>query len=299
MIDLFYKIEPFLIYGIIKGFLFALLAVGFCLFYKTTKIFHIAYGLIYTSASYFAIFFIEKVKTGIPISLILALLFTSLIGLSIEKLVYFPLRKRRAASGSYLVSSIGVYVIGINVISLIFGNKTRILSLERGGFSIHGISLTKVQLYQFTTSFLLLVVFFFFLKKSRMGNLITALADNPTLFQIFGWSEKSTRSATVIISSIFGGIASLLFTFDVGINPHVGMNALLISAVAMIIGGVKNLRGSALAGIGLGIIQGLVAWQISARWEDAVTFLILTVYLLIFRKKIVGRVRVEEYGPII
>lgn len=295
MIEILLKAEPFLLYGLIKGFIYALLAVGFCLVYKTTRIFHIAYGFIYTSTAYLFLFSINKLKFGAVSSIFIALFLTCTIGWLIEKGVYFPLRIKKASSGIYLISSIGVYVIGINTIALLFGNETKILNpgIEKT-FSVHNTIFTQTQILQIIVAFSILLSFFLFLNKLRLGKQITALSNNPELFKVFGWSEKLVRSCVFILSSLFAGIASLLVAYDIGMDPYVGMNALLIGAVAMIIGGVKNIGGAALAGISLGIIQNLVIWQTSARWEQAVTFCILILYLLIFRKKILGKMRLEE-----
>lgn len=161
--NLIFQAEPFLLYGIIKGLLFALLAVGFCVVYKTTKIFHIAYGFIYTSASYFCLLFLEKLKFHLILSILLALIFTAILGLLIEKGIYFPLRIKKAPSGIYLVSSLGIYVIGINLIALLFGNETKILnSAIEKTFKFHNTVLTRTQLFQILWALCILSVFFFF-----------------------------------------------------------------------------------------------------------------------------------------
>ncbi len=289
------KLEPFLVYGLIKGFLYALLAVGFCLVYKTTRIFNIAYGFVYTSAAYFALLFLVKLSMAVPLAIGLSLLFTCAVGWCMEKLVYFPLKVKGSSAGVYLVSSIGVYVIGINTIALIFGSRSQILTSEaEQTFTIHNTVLTGIQIFQFFFSLILLFGFFWLLKKFKLGKKITALSNDAELFKIFGWNEKSVRISIFIFSSLFAGAASLLLAFDVGMTPYVGMNALLIGAVSMIVGGVKNIIGAAIAGICLGITQNLVVWLTSARWEQAVTFCILILYLLLFRKKILGKVRIEE-----
>ncbi|MGD2086618.1 MAG: branched-chain amino acid ABC transporter permease [Candidatus Aminicenantes bacterium] len=289
------KFEPFLFYGLIKGFIYALLAVGFCLVYKTTRIFNIAYGFVYTSAAYFALFFLVKLSMGVTLAVGLSLLLTCALGWGMEKLVYFPLKLKGSSPGVYLVSSIGVYVIGINMIALIFGSRSQILNTTAGKpITIHVTSLTRIQIFQFLFSLLLLPGFFWLLKKFKLGKKITALSNDAELFKIFGWNEKSVRSSIFILSSLFAGTASLLLAFDMGMTPYVGMNALLIGAAAMIIGGTKNIIGAAVAGICLGIIQNVVVWLTSARWEQAVTFGILILYLLVAGKKISGKVRIEE-----
>jgi branched-chain amino acid transport system permease protein len=289
------KLEPFLVYGLIKGLLYALLAVGFCLVYRTTRIFNIAYGFVYTSAAYFALLFLVRLSMGVLLAVGLSLLCTCAVGWGMEKSVYFPLKVKGSSPGVYLVSSIGVYVIGINTIALIFGSRSQILNTgAEKTFTIHTTVLTRIQVFQFIFSLILLLCFSWLLKKFKLGKKITALSNDAELFKILGWNEKSVRSSIFILSSLFAGTASLLLAFDMGMTPYVGMNALLIGAVSMIIGGIKNIIGAAIAGICLGIIQNIVIWLTSARWEQAVTFGILILYLLVARKKISGKVRIEE-----
>jgi branched-chain amino acid transport system permease protein len=184
------KLEPFLVYGLIKGFLYALLAVGFCLVYKTTRIFNIAYGFVYMSAAYFALLFLDKLSMAVPLAIGLSLLFTCAVGWGMEKLVYFPLKVKGSSAGVYLVSSIGVYVIGINTIALIFGSRSQILNTGvEETFTIHSTVLTRIQVLQFIFSLLLLLGFSWLLKKFKLGKKITALSNDAELFKIFGWKR--------------------------------------------------------------------------------------------------------------
>jgi branched-chain amino acid transport system permease protein len=89
----------------------------------------------------------------------------------------------------------------------------------------------------------------------------------------------------------------MLAGLDIGIDPNIGMNALLSGAVAVIVGGLGTFEGAAVGGLGLGFLQGLAVWRLSARWQDAVTFVLLVVFLL-FRPQGIfgGRRRVEEFS---
>ena len=74
-----------------------------------------------------------------------------------------------------------------------------------------------------------------------------------------------------------------------------GMPALLTGAVAMIIGGVQVFEGAVVGAFCLGIMQGLIIWKISARWVDAITFVILILFLVFKSEGLLGkRKRIEE-----
>lgn len=290
-----FKVEPFLIYGIIKGLLYALLGIGFCLVYRTTRIFHVSFGLIFITTSYLAFYFLRLLHWPEALSIIVSLIGGCLLGYGIESCVYRPLSRKGAHSGVFLISSIGVNIVGINIITLLFGNETRLLRAGPSNTIMFDRTiLTVTQLFQLVISVIIITFFFVLMKKFKLGRLITALANNPELFRILGWSEEAFRNSVFVLSSLLAGLASLLMSFDVGMDPNMGMNALLTGAVAMILGGGKNLAGAGLAGVSIGIIQSLVALKTSGRWEQAVTFFLLIIYLLVFRKRIVGRLRIEE-----
>jgi branched-chain amino acid transport system permease protein len=115
------------------------------------------------------------------------------------------------------------------------------------------------------------------------------------LLSTFGVEVSHLRVWIFAVGSLFAGIASCLVAIDVGMDPNVGMPALLVSAVSMIVGGIGIFESAAIGGFLIGVIQSLVVWQISARWQEAVTFALLIVFLLFRPQGVLGRrKRIEE-----
>ncbi|MBW2647453.1 MAG: hypothetical protein JRE23_15015 [Deltaproteobacteria bacterium] len=109
---------------------------------------------------------------------------------------------------------------------------------------------------------------------------IWAMGETPDLVMVLGLPYKLMRMLIFALSSVFAGIASLLVALDVGIDPHVGMHALLTGAVAVLVGGVDVYRGWIGGAVLLAVLQSIAVWQFSARWNDLITFGILIVTLL-------------------
>jgi branched-chain amino acid transport system permease protein len=134
-----------------------------------------------------------------------------------------------------------------------------------------------------------------FLRLTKWGRLIQALADNPQLVSVIGMDVRKIRLLIFALGSVLAGFAACLVALDVGMDPRLGMNILLIAAVAVIIGGVKVFEGALVGAFLVGILQSLVIWQVSAKWEHAVTFVLLIVFLLTRPEGILGeRRRLEE-----
>lgn len=286
----------FLINGLIVGSVYALVALGFSLIYHTTRVFHIAHGAIYTGGVY--LLYLFYVRLGIPFffSGLLALICTVGLGILIERVVYEPVLTTRSNPLISFISSLGAYIVVVNLIALLFGNETKILQPGiEPTVSFGSVILTRIQIIQFLISLLLIGLTFLLLKRSRLGYIIRALADNQQLISVLGVKVTKVRSLVMGLGSGLAGVAAILVGLDVGIDPYVGMEILLAAAVATIMGGVGRYGGAILGAVLLGVMQNLVVWQTSARWQSAVTFLILLLVLVFRPQGLLSRkIRVEE-----
>jgi branched-chain amino acid transport system permease protein len=279
----------FIVNGLITGMIYGLVALGFSLVYNTTKIFHIAYAAIYMIAPYFLMLSLQSLGFPLFVAIFIAITGTILIGFAIDLLVYSPLVKLNSSSNVIMVSSIGAMIIIINVVALIFGNETKIINPGISqSITIGKILITYTQLFQFITAFLLISLFLVFLKFSRLGIITRAYRDDEKLASVLGTNIPAIKRLLFILSSAFAAVGSCLIAYDVGMNPYVGMPMLLNAVVALIIGGVGRFEAPVLGGVLIGVLQSLVVYFSSARWQDAVTFLLLILFLLLRPQGILG-----------
>jgi branched-chain amino acid transport system permease protein len=284
-----YMLEQFIINGLITGMIYGLVALGFALVYNTTRIFHIAYAAIYMIAPYFMMYFFRTIELNIYISFILAVAATAFLGLLTDTIVYSPLSRKISSSGILIISSIGIMIIIINVVALIWGNETKVInpSISKS-ITFGNILITHTQLIQFFVSFVIIISFLIYLKYSRFGIKTRAYRDNPQLTEVMGTNTIILRRHLFLLSSAFAAVTACLVAYDVGMNPYVGMPMLLNAAVALIIGGVGKFHAPVLGGLMIGVLQAMVIYLASARWQDAVTFTLLILFLLLRPQGIMG-----------
>lgn len=282
-------LEQFLINGFITGLIYALLALGFSLVYNTTKIFHIAYAVLYMASGYFYYSFFNLLNINIFASITLALLCVILLSVLMEILVYKPLRKRKASLQILLVSSLGIMIIGINLMAMIYGNETKIISNSIAkSITLGKVIITYPQLYQLIFSASAIILFFVFLKSTRVGLTLRALKDDELLASVFGLNINVTRIKVFALSGFFVALAGILMANDIGFDPYVGLPMLLNAVVALIIGGIGRYSASLLGGLILGLLQALVIWKFSTNWQEAVSFVVLILFLLFKPQGILG-----------
>ncbi|MGI6525397.1 MAG: branched-chain amino acid ABC transporter permease [Bdellovibrionota bacterium] len=285
-----------LLNGLVNGCALALIALGFALIYNTTRIFHFAHGGIYALSGF--LFYSFYTQRGLPIyvAVILTMLLAAVLGILIDLLVYRPLDRKGASTMMHMISSLGLYVVVVNIICLCYGNSSKVLisgslpTVKIGGFIFNAIQLWTVGTFT--------IVFFasaLFLRFSILGLKIRAARDNPTLLTLYGFHSNGIRLFVFGIGSALCALAAILIGLDLGINPHHGIASVVNCAVALIVGGIGVFEGAALGSLLLGALQGIAVWKWSANWQDMVTFTILIVFLLFRPNGILGRRgRLEE-----
>ncbi len=289
-------LSQFIANGLYISALYAISALGFGLIYNSTNIFHFAHGAVYTTTAYLIYLFFISLKIPVLPSIIVSLLLASLLGVLTDIFIYQPLQKRRKTSDDALmISSFGVYIFTINLIALLAGNETKILNpgVEKT-FQFGNVILTRIQIISFIV-FALIFALFLLWRKTKLGKVVIAFSNNPSLIEVLGWNPSQIRIIVFSLGSLLCAISSLLSAFDIGFDPYVGMNSLLVSAVAVIIGGVKIFEGAILGAFVIGLLQSLIVWQISARWMEAVVFILL-IFFLLFRPQglLSKKLRIEE-----
>ncbi len=278
----------FIINGLITGILYSLLAIGFALVYNTTRTFHIAAAALFVVAAYAFYFFAVTLNLNVLIAALLATVFTMGISILTEVSVYRPLKKKNASNNVAMIASIGMMTVLVNLIAMIFGNETKVIDNSiQPTYSYGPIILTTPQLYQLIIGIVLLLAFVIFI-RNRNGIILQALSEDDVLFETLGYSQKKTRTIVFLLSGVFIAAASCLTVYDVGMNPNMGMNVLINAMVAMIIGGSGRFNACILGGVLLGVLQSLVVYQFASNWQNAITFVVLLLFLFLRPQGIAG-----------
>jgi len=278
-----------LINGLISGAIISLVALGYALVYNTTRIFHIAYSTLYMIAPYILLTFFKTLGINFYLSTFISILGIILLSTIIELLVYKPLENKKSSLNVVMISSIGVMTVIINLIAMFYGNETKVLNPELSGSLTFGeLIITKVQLAQFLISIFLISLFFVFLKFTEFGLKTRAMRDDTVLCTIFAVNITTLRIKIFALSGFFAAVGGILVSYDVGMDPYIGMPMLLNAVVAIIIGGIGKFHAPILGGFIIGILQSLSVYFFSANWQDAVTFTVLIIFLFLRPQGIFG-----------
>ena len=190
-----------LLNGIISGSIYALIALGFAIIYKTVRFFHFAHGIVYTAGAYCVYSLSISLGINVILSFFLASSFSAILGIAIDRCIYLPLRKNNAPPLVFLIASFGVFILIQNLLQLIYG--AQILTLRTGvikeGHQFLGAVITDIQILILVVSCWLLVMLWFVVERTKMGKAIRAVADDPVGASVAGIILKGSFSMPLVL----------------------------------------------------------------------------------------------------
>ena len=268
--------------GISLGGAYALIAIGYTLVYGILLLINFAHSDIFMMAGYFMIFAMASMPWPIAIPVVVAV--TIILGVSIEKVAYKPLRS--APRMSIMISSIGVSYLLQNLATYLFSALPQayptIAPLKRV-FQIGAVSASLVTFLTPVLTVVLVIVLMFLIKHTKIGMAMRAVSKDYDTSKLMGIKINRIISLTFVIGSTLAAIGSILyFTDRMSVTPFSGMMPGLKCFVAAVLGGIGSVPGAVLGGFIIGISETFLTALGYSTFSDAFTFLLLII-ILIFR----------------
>ena len=272
--------------GLVAAGVYALVAVGFGLIYRTTRFFNFAHGAVYTLGPYLAYMFSKVLGFSAVLSVLLATVVCAAVGALMEISIYRPLRRAGASELTLLLAAVGIFTICQNSISAVFGDSTT--ALRFGSFSgtiqLFGARVTVLQAVIAGTAFCLCLAVTILLWRTRFGNAILAVGADPYLAECSGSDSGRVTLQVFALVSAWAAVAGILVALDTDMTPLMGYGAMLNAVVAVIIGGTRNPLGWLFGAVFLGVAQHVGVWRVGSQWQDTIAFTLL-LFFMIFRPK--------------
>ena len=279
-----------LINSLIAGAIYALVASGFSLIYSTCKFVHFAHGSVVAVAAYSLYFLFSSLGLNFWLAIILTIVFAGFFGWLVNKIVYEPLRKKKASSVILLIASVALLILIESLILILFGADVKTIGFIKiaKGLEIAGGIITPLQIIIIITSLVLLLLLFLLMKKTKIGKAMRAVADNKEVAEIVGISAKKIYAWSFIIGSAIAGVAGILVGLEQNLEPTMGINLIIKGFTGAIIGGIGSVPGAVLGAFLLGFAENFGIWFLPSGYKDAIAFVILFIFLILRPQGILG-----------
>lgn len=268
--------------GLALGSVYALIAVGFTMVFSVIEIINFSHGAIFMLGGFIGL---TLMGLGFLPSLFLTMLATAIIGIIVEKITIFPLRKRKANRVILLVSTLGTLIALSGLAELIWSTDPKAYPppFQIPFFELFGARISSLNLTIFGIGLLTMLLLHLFLSKLKVGKAIRAANQNAKAASLLGINIDRMISIIFAIGSAIGALGGILVGIYFGtIHPSVGVMAGLKGFIAAVLGGMGSVPGAAAGGIILGMAEIFGGGYISFEYQNAIAFIIL-VFILIFK----------------
>lgn len=284
-----------LINGLRTGSIYALIALGYTMVYGIAKMINFAHGDIIMVGAYSLYVFVGMLELLVPLAIILTIVVCAILGMTIEKIAYKPLRKApplavliTAIGMSYFLQSAALLIFKATPIP--FGSVINVPSLRLGSITISG---TTIVILAVTT--VAMIVLTLFINKTKAGSAMRAVSEDKDAAELMGINVNGTISLTFAIGSGLAAVAGILYICQYpSLIPTLGALPGIKAFVAAVLGGIGSIPGAMLGGIILGIIESLSKAYISTKLADAIVFSVLVIVLLVKPSGLLGKKRTEK-----
>ena len=272
-----------LVNGICIGAIYALFAVGFGIVFSTMQILNLAQGVYATYGALITYFAITKEDLPFWLACVVGVLAAGLVAVFVDQVAFEPLRRRGVQLLGAVIASIGMW-IGLREVMAIATHDTPVGfppdRSPRGLVDLGPISILQTQAIALVCSLIVITAVYVLLHRTNVGSAIRAVGYDKRSAQIAGISPRTMMVGAAMLSGAVTGLAGILLANGQSFGAHLGDALLLQGFAAVVIGGFGDVRGSALGGFSIGIVQTLSAAYISTAFQDAITFGLVLVVLL-------------------
>jgi branched-chain amino acid transport system permease protein len=270
--------------GIALGSIYALFAVGFALILAKMGILNVAHGTFATWGALASYWLVFEHGVSFWIALVLGALVAGLLGVAADQIAFEPLRRRDAGVFAPIIASIGIWIVLLTMAEA-FAGPTAVSyptgSVPAEPFRMFGLLLLPAQVISIVTLVVVVTAVHLLLTRTRFGSAVRAVAVDPRSATIVGVNARNTLIAVAFLAGAIAGLAGVLGALsDNNVSATIGEGLLLKGFAAVVVGGYGDIRGAALCGVAIGVLEVMSAQYISSGFRDAITFGVLLLVLV-------------------
>ena len=284
-----------LLNGLSSGSTYAMIALGYTMVYGIAKMLNFAHGDVIMVGGY--TLYVTAVTMGMNplIALVLAVICCAVLGVTIEKLAYKPLRG--ASPLAVLITAIGMSYLLQSLAQMIFGSADRMVRLfDLGKISFGSFQVSAYTVVTLSCSAVIMVALSLFVKYTRIGRAMIAVSEDKAAAQLMGINVNFIITITFAIGSALAAFAGFFMVLkSPPVNSTLGAMPGIKAFTAAVIGGIGSIPGAMLGGILMGIVESFAQTSPAiAPFTVAIEFSILIVILLVRPSGILGKKRREK-----
>jgi branched-chain amino acid transport system permease protein len=280
------SLPQILVFGILVGALYGLVALGLSLVFGVTKILNVAHGELVMFGGYASFWAFSQLGMDPYLTLVISFIFLFVFGAFLYRLIFSQTVKlpEETKIKNTLLVAFGLSIILQNLALRFWSADERSITVPYVGtvFNVLGVRFPIVRLLNLVIAVIFLVGLQLFLKKTYTGKAIRATVQNWEAASLMGISIHKVYLISFAIGAALAGVAGTLVLINYSIQPAMGMTWTLKALIVMVLGGLGNIPGTLVGGLILGMTESATSFFIDSNYRE-IAGLVLFLLVLIFR----------------
>jgi len=277
--------------GLSTGSIYALVALGLALIYRSTRILNFAHGDITTAGTFFAFALL-----GLNLHYTLAFLFALLFGAVLAMVFYFsvliPAQRREATQLGQIILTLGLGLILQGLVARFGGTEIQSFPFPLSDTKIYrlgGIVMSQLSLGTLLVGMVASLLFYLLVQKTRLGLAMRATSENLPAAQTMGIPTRQILALSWGLAAMLGVLAGLFLAPSLLLDPFFMLEPFLKGFAAAILGGLNSLPGAIIGGLILGVAESLAGGFVSIAFKNTFAFVIIILVLLVRPEGLLGK----------
>jgi len=287
------ELLQFVFSGLTVGAIYALVALGFTLIYKSSDIINFAQGEFVMLGGMVTVF-AALAGMPLPVAAAVSVIATTATGLALHRFAVAP--ARGATPVALIMITIGASIFLRGVAQIVFDKRFHSLPSLFGNdpIKVGGAAILPQSLVVLACAAIIVVVLWLFIERTMLGKAVIATAANRLAARLIGVDTRRIVDFSFAVSAAIGAVAGILITPIALTSYDAGTLLALKGFAAAMLGGIGSAPGAVVGGLIIGMIEALSAGYVSSNYKDAVAFLIILAVLIFIPQGLFGRAKVER-----
>ena len=281
----------YLVSGLATGSIYALVALGLALIYRSTRLLNFAHGDITTAGTFMA-FTLLSLNLPFALAFVIAIVFGSVLAMAFYFCVLVPAQRREATQLGQIILTLGLGLILQGLVAYFGGTVPQAFPFPLSDIKIYHLGevvVSQLSLGTFFISLFACLLFYLLVQKTRIGLAMRATSENLPAAQTMGIPTRKVLAFSWGLAALLGVIAGLFLAPALLLDPFFMLEPFLKGFAAAILGGLNSLPGAIVGGLILGVAESLAGGFISIAFKNTLAFVIIILVLLFRPEGLLGK----------
>jgi branched-chain amino acid transport system permease protein len=283
-------LAQYIVGGLAVGSLYALVALGIVLLYRTSRILNFAHGDLATFGTFIAFALLTAGRWPFAVASLGSLLATALVGAAFFFLVIRPAKESTLLGKIVITLGLALIVQGATV--ALWGTGTKTMPFPLSDIKVYRfgeVVVSQISVGSFAVALALMGMLYVLVQHTRVGLAMRAVSQDTVAAQVLGIPVKQIFTLTWGLASALGAAAGILLAPATLLDPYMMLDPFLKGFAAAVLGGIDSMPGAAVGGLLIGVLETLFAGYVSVKFKTTLAFLIIIAVLVVRPEGLLGR----------